>query len=108
MSHDSIRPAEPARPFVPAFAPAEVNVPVSTFAATEAASAILRNDVISPPGMNDSPDGTGPQGIQRQAQVQVLVSAEAHIGHGRPLTPKSVTTSWPVSQHSFAMPHPSL
>jgi len=56
--------------------------------------------------MNDSPDGTGSQGIQRQ--VLVPVSAEAQIGHGRPLTPKSATTSWPVSQHSFAMLHPSL
>src|SRR5262245_61347577 len=55
MLHGSIRPAAPTRPFLPAFAAAKANVPVSTVAAAAAASPVLSNDVTSPPWMNDSP-----------------------------------------------------
>ena len=59
MSHGNIRPAAPTQAFVPASAAAEVKVPVSTVAAIVAASPILKNDVISPPRMNDSPMAPG-------------------------------------------------
>jgi len=55
MSHGNIRPTAPTQAVVAASAAAEVKVPVSTVAAIVAASPILKNDVISPPRMNDSP-----------------------------------------------------